>query len=70
MRGLNPEILSIDQYFDNFRHKNIMQLKSFVLDGFYLVHHNLGCPTLNGCLYKWNDKKVWEIDLDEDIKIF
>jgi hypothetical protein len=68
-RGLNERLISIDQHFDFLRDKEILNLRSFVIDGIYLIHPHNSVPALYKCIYRWTDGKFWDHPLDNDVVI-
>jgi len=69
-RGLNPDCVSIDQYFDFLRDSNALKLGVFTFDGCWLVHPNNAVPSLFSHIYNWSGNKVWDLDLDADVITF
>jgi hypothetical protein len=67
VRGMDPGVVTIDQYFDNARHEKELNLKAYIFRNTYFSHYNPGMPVFYNNVYKWTDEHVWERELDEEV---
>jgi hypothetical protein len=70
-RGFPKVSLSIDQLFDYQRHTNSLKIRSFIFNNRMFFHKHPQLPSnLGRCLYRWEEGKLWNQSLDEDVVQF
>jgi hypothetical protein len=62
-------IVNLDGAFDHLRKQQEYKLKSFIIDECGFQHLINKFPELDGGIYYWKNKKLWNIPLKDDIII-
>jgi len=60
-------VYNSDSIFDYLGGKGILKLKNFVFPGYGFQHIINNYPAMPAGIYFWNNKKVWDIPLKDDV---